>query len=57
MKHSMAAAYRILTGKHEIKRPVGRPRSKSEDNIKKDLKEVGIRKSGGWVYLARDRDQ
>jgi hypothetical protein len=49
-------AYRILVGKPEGKRPLGRPRRIWEDNIKMDLKEVGL---GGmdWIDLAQDRDQ
>jgi len=35
------AMYRILVGKPEGKRPLGRPRRKWEDNIKMDLQEVG----------------
>jgi hypothetical protein len=37
--------YRVLVGKHEGKRPLGRPRHRWEDNIKMDLQEVG----GGGV--------
>jgi hypothetical protein len=33
--------YRVLVRKHEVKRPLGRPRCRGEDNIKKDLQEVG----------------
>jgi hypothetical protein len=48
--------YRILLGKPEGKRPRGRPRSRWEDNIKKDLQEV---ECGGmdWMELAQDRDR
>ena len=47
--------YRVLVGKPEGKRPLGRPRSRWKDNIKMDLQEVGC---GGmnWVDLAQDRD-
>ena len=47
--------YRVLVGKPEGKRPLGRPRSRWEDNIKMDLQEVGC---GGmdWIELAQDRD-
>jgi hypothetical protein len=40
--------YRILMGKPEGKRPLGRPRRRCEDNIKMDLKEVGW---GAWTGL------
>jgi len=47
---------RILVGKPEGKRPLGRPRRRWEDNIKMDLQEVGC---GGidWIELAQDRDR
>ena len=41
-------------GKPEEKRPLGRPRSRWEDNIKMDLEEVG-RGCGDWMELAQDR--
>jgi hypothetical protein len=34
--------YRILVGRPEVKRPVGRPKCRWEDNIKMDLREIGI---------------
>jgi hypothetical protein len=48
--------YRVLVGKPEGKRPLARPRSRWEDNIKMDLQEVGC---GGmdWIELARDWDR
>jgi hypothetical protein len=48
--------YRILVGKPEGKRPLGRPRRRWEDNIRMDLPEVGC---GGvdWSGLAQDRDR
>jgi hypothetical protein len=48
--------YRILVGKPEGKRPLGRPRRRWENNIKMDLREIGW---GGmdWINLAEDRDQ
>ena len=48
--------YRVLVGKPEGKRPLGRPRRRWEDNIKMDLQEVGC---GGvdWADLAQDRDR
>jgi len=47
--------YRVLVGKPEGKRPLGRPRRRWEDNIKMDLQEVGC---GGrdWIELAEDRE-
>jgi hypothetical protein len=49
-------AYRILVGKPEGKRPLGRHRRRWEDNSRTDLREVGW---GGmdWIDLAQDRDQ
>jgi len=48
--------YRVLVGKSEGKRPLGRLRRRWEDNIKMDLQEVGC---GGvdWIELAQDRDR
>jgi hypothetical protein len=47
--------HRVLVGKPEGKRPLGRPRRGWEDNIKMDLREVGC---GGmdWIDLAQVRD-
>jgi hypothetical protein len=49
-------AYRILVGKQEGKRPLGRPRHRWVDNIKMYLREIG---SVGmdWIDVALDRDQ
>jgi hypothetical protein len=49
-------AYRILVGKREGKRPLGRPRRRWVDIIKMDLREM---KWDGmdWIELAQDRDQ
>jgi hypothetical protein len=49
-------AYRILVGKPEGKRPLGRPRHRLMDNIKMDLREIG-RDGGDWMDMAQDRDQ
>ena len=46
--------HRVLVGKPEGKRPLGRPRRRWEDNINIDLKEVGG--GGDWMELAQDRD-
>ena len=47
--------HRVLVGKHEGRRPLGRPRRRWEDNIKMDLQEVGG--GGDWMELAQDRDR
>jgi hypothetical protein len=47
--------YRVLVGKSEGKRPLGIPRRRWEDNIKKDLQEVKWR-SMEWIDLVQDRD-
>ena len=48
-------AFKILTGKPTGKRPLGRPRRRWEDNIRMDLKEIGINRSN-WINSAQDRD-
>jgi hypothetical protein len=48
--------YRVLVGRLENKRPLGRPRHRREDNIKMDLREIGI-DGANWIRLARDRVQ
>jgi hypothetical protein len=49
-------AYRLLVGKPEVRRPLGRPRHRLLDNIRMDLGEV---EWGGvdWIGLAQDRDR
>ncbi|KAJ4432156.1 hypothetical protein ANN_20772 [Periplaneta americana] len=49
-------AYRVLVGRPEGKRPLGRPRRRWEDNITMDLREVGY-DDRDWIGLAQDRDQ
>jgi hypothetical protein len=49
-------AYRILVGKQEGQRPLGRRRRKWVDNIKMDLRETGW-DGMFWIDLAQDRDQ
>jgi hypothetical protein len=49
-------SYRILVGKPERKRPLGRPRRRLVDNIKIDLREIGW-DGMDWIDLAQDRDQ
>jgi hypothetical protein len=48
--------YRVLVGKPERRRPLGRPRRRWEDGIRIDLEEIGW---GGveWIHLAQDRDR
>jgi hypothetical protein len=48
--------YKVLVGKPEGKRPLGRPRRRWEDGIRMDLRETNL---GGvdWIRLAQDRDQ
>ena len=48
--------YRVLVGKPEGKRPMGRPRLRWKDNIKMDLQEVGGA-CRDWMDLAQDRDR
>ena len=47
--------HRVLVGKPEGKRSLGRPRRRWEDNIKVDLQDVGG--GGDWMKLAQDRDR
>jgi hypothetical protein len=49
-------AYRLLVGKPEVKRPLGRPRRRWVDNIKMDLREVGWG-DVNWIGLAQDRNR
>ena len=48
--------YRVLVGKPEGKRPLGRPRHRWVDNIRMDLQEVGCGYMD-WIWLAQDRDR
>jgi hypothetical protein len=49
-------AYRLLVGKPEGKRPLGRPKLKRVDNIRMDLGEVGW-SDVDWIGLAKDRNR
>jgi hypothetical protein len=49
-------AYRVLVGKPEGKRLLGRPKLRWEDNIKIDLQEAGC-EGMDWIELAQDRDR
>jgi hypothetical protein len=48
--------YRVVVGRPKGKRPLGRPRHKWEDNIKLDLREIGI-DGANWIHLAQARVQ
>jgi hypothetical protein len=48
--------YRVLVRRPEGKRPLGRPRRRWEDNIKMDLRQIGI-DGENWIRLAQDRVQ
>jgi hypothetical protein len=48
--------HRVLVGKPEGKRPLGRPRSRWEDNINMDFQKVGG-SCGDWLELAQERDR
>jgi hypothetical protein len=43
--------YRVLVGKSEGKKPLGRPRCRWEDNIKNDLHEVGVWTGMSWLRI------
>jgi len=45
----------VLVGKPEVKRPLGRPRHRWEDNIKMDLQKVGC-EGMDWIDVAQDKD-
>jgi hypothetical protein len=48
------SVYRVLVGRPKVKRPMGRPRLKWEDNIKLDLREIRI-DGANWIQLVQDR--
>ena len=49
--------YRVLVGKPEEKRPLGRPKHRWKEYIKMDMQEMGCGKGMDWVELAQDRDR
>jgi len=51
-----SGVYRVLVGKPERRRPLGKPRCRWADNIKMDLQEVGCGYMD-WIGLAQDRDR
>ena len=50
-----SSAFKMLTGKPTGKRPLGRPRHRWEDNIRKNFEETGIN-VGNWIDSAQDRN-
>jgi hypothetical protein len=48
--------YKVLVGKPEGKRPLGRPRRRWEDRVGMDLGEIGLG-DVDWIRLAQDRDR
>jgi hypothetical protein len=48
--------YKVLVGKPQGKRPLGRPRRRWEDGIRMDLRETGLG-DVDWILLAQDRDR
>jgi len=51
------SAFKILTGTSAGKIPLGRPRHRWEDNIRMDLKEMGIINMRNWVGSAQDKEK
>ena len=49
------STFKILTGTPTGKRPLGRPERRWEDNIRTDIKEIGIN-AGNWVDSTQNRD-
>jgi hypothetical protein len=49
--------YRILVGRPEGKRPLGRSRRRWEDGVKMDIREIGWGGGVEWIHLAEDRDR
>jgi hypothetical protein len=59
MQHAwgeIRSPHKILAGKPERKKPLGRPRHRCEDNIRMDLREIRC-EVVKWIYLALDRNQ
>jgi hypothetical protein len=49
--------YKVLVGKPEGKRSLGRPRRRWEDGIRMDQRDIGLRGVVDWIRLAQDRDR
>jgi hypothetical protein len=47
----LTGTYRVLVGKPEGKRPLGRPRCRWEDNIETDLQKIGLVACSGLIWL------
>jgi hypothetical protein len=52
----MRNAYKTFVGKPEGKRPLGIPRCRQKDNIKMELREIGL-DAVGWIHLVQDTDR
>jgi hypothetical protein len=48
--------YKVLVGKPEGRRPLGRPRRRWEDGVRMGLREIGL-EDVDWIRLAQDRDR
>jgi hypothetical protein len=48
--------YRVLVGKPEGNRPLGRPRRRWEDGIRVDLWQIGGEEGGEWIQLVQGRE-
>jgi hypothetical protein len=48
--------YKVLLGKPQGKRPLGRPRHRWEDGFRMDLREIGLGRVD-WIRMAQDRDR
>jgi hypothetical protein len=48
--------YRVLDGRPKGKRPLGKPRRRWKDNIRMDVREIGV-DGANWIRLAQDRVQ
>jgi hypothetical protein len=55
-KGEVRSAYNILVGRPQGRIPLGRPRRRWEDNIKMDLREIGLG-DVDWIHWAQDRDR
>jgi hypothetical protein len=56
LNHLHGDVYRVLVRRPESRRPLGRPRHRWEDNIKLDIREIGI-DGANWIQLAQNRVQ